>query len=71
MTKTNDEGSQRDLRAFVQTAEHQGGFLWVISLVDFAAREIKRSIVSDDVYSTRAAAQDAGDARLKAISADA
>jgi hypothetical protein len=58
------------LKAFVQTAEQTGGFVWVITLVDFAAREVRRSLVSEQVWETRAAAQDAGDARLAALAAD-
>jgi hypothetical protein len=60
-----------DVRAFVQTAEQMGGYVWVISLVDFDSRQVKRSLVSDENYTTRAAAHDAGDARLKALTADA
>jgi hypothetical protein len=44
--------------------------VWVIALIDFGAREVKRTLVSDEKYSTRAAAKDAGDARLKAITED-
>ncbi len=60
-----------DVRAFVQTAEQEGGYVWVITLVDFDARQVKRSLVSSENYATRAAAHDAGDARLKALTADA
>lgn len=59
-----------EVKAFVQTAEQTGGFVWVITLVDFAAREIRRSLVSDEPYSTRAAAKDAGEARLAALASD-
>ncbi|TKC92339.1 hypothetical protein FAZ69_01250 [Trinickia terrae] len=62
--------TQADVKAFVQTAEQAGGFVWVISLVDFAAREVKRALVSDESYSTPAAARDAGVARLAALAAD-
>ena len=62
--------SHGDIEAFVQTAEQTGGFVWVITLVDFAAREVRRSLVSEDVWATRAAAQDAGEARLAALAAD-
>jgi len=62
--------SNSELKAFVQTAEQTGGFVWVITLVDFAAREVRRSLVSEDVWATRAAAQDAGEARLAALAAD-
>ena len=66
--KTEQSG---EVRAFVQTAEQAGGYVWVITLVDFAARQVKRSLVSDENYATQAAAQDAGDARLKGMAADA
>ena len=65
--KADDKG---DVRAFVQTAEQGGEFVWVIALVDFAAREVKRCLVSDETWATRAAAKDAGDARLKALAED-
>jgi hypothetical protein len=65
--KGEDNG---DVGAFVQTAEHIGGYVWVITLVDFAARAVKRSLVSDEVFTTPAAAKDAGDARLSALAAD-
>jgi len=44
--------------------------VWVIALVDFGAREVKRTIVSDETYKNRAAAKDAGEARLKALEED-
>ncbi|MEM5368622.1 hypothetical protein V4C53_21645 [Paraburkholderia azotifigens] len=59
-----------DVRAFVQTAEQAGDYVWVIALVDFGAREVKRTIVSDETYNNRAAAKDAGEARLKALEED-
>ncbi|HTI18524.1 MAG TPA: hypothetical protein VL598_12735 [Trinickia sp.] len=65
--KTDHSG---DVQAFVQTAEQAGGYVWVITLVDFADRQVKRSLVSDENYLTRAAAHDAGDARLKALATD-
>jgi hypothetical protein len=68
MMKTEHSG---DVRAFIQTAEQAGSYVWVITLVDFDARQVKRSLVSDENYTTRAAAHDAGDARLKALTADA
>lgn len=69
--KSNDNANANgDVRAFVQTAEQTGGYVWVITLVDFAAKAVKRSLVSDETYATRAAAHDAGDARLKALAAD-
>lgn len=60
-----------DVSAFVQTAEHQGGYVWVLTLVDFVARDVKRSLVSDETYATSAAARDAGLARLQGMAADA
>ncbi|MBB5463439.1 hypothetical protein OKW30_005828 [Paraburkholderia sp. Clong3] len=65
--KSEDKG---DVRAFVQTAEQSGEHVWVITLVDFAAREVKRSLVSDETYATSAAARDAGEAHLKALEQD-
>jgi hypothetical protein len=59
-----------DVKAFVQTAEKAGEFVWVIALIDFGARELKRTLVSDESYSTAAAAKDAGVARLAALTAD-
>ncbi|NKJ49916.1 hypothetical protein CIC12_24910 [Burkholderia sp. SG-MS1] len=59
-----------DVQAFVQTAEQTGAYVWVITLVDFKSREVKRSLVSDGTYETRAAAKDAGEARLKALAVD-
>ncbi len=62
--------SDANVRAFVQTAERTGGYVWVIALVDFGAHTVKRALVSDETYSTAAAAHDAGDARLAALRAD-
>ncbi|MCG7401367.1 MULTISPECIES: hypothetical protein [Caballeronia] len=62
--------NEGDLRAFVQTAEQSGGFVWVITLVDFAAREVKRALVSEENFSTADAARDAGNDRLKGMSND-
>ncbi|MFM0625159.1 hypothetical protein [Paraburkholderia xenovorans] len=59
-----------DVRAFVQTAEQAGEFVWVITLVDFGAQKVKRSMVSDDTFAMRAAAQDAGEAYLKGLTED-
>jgi len=70
MATNTSAGTHGDIKAFVQTAEQTGGFVWVITLVDFAAREVRRSLVSEEVWSTRAAAQDAGEARLAALAAD-
>jgi hypothetical protein len=63
--------SNGDVSAFVQTAEHPGGYVWVLTLVDFGAREVKRSLVSEQTYATSAAARDAGQARLQSMAADA
>ncbi|KAA0079026.1 hypothetical protein [Trinickia soli] len=60
-----------DVSAFVQTAEHQGGYVWVLTLVDFAARDLKRSLVSEETYATSAAARDAGLDRLQGMAGDA
>jgi hypothetical protein len=57
------------LRAVVQTAEQAGGFVWVITLVDFGAGEVKRSMVSEENFATSDAARDAGNDRLKAMAA--
>jgi hypothetical protein len=65
--KTDHTG---DVRAFVQTAEQAGAYVWVITLVDFKNREIRRSLVSDETFATRAAAQDAGDTHLTALEED-
>ncbi|PRX31289.1 hypothetical protein B0G75_10571 [Paraburkholderia sp. BL18I3N2] len=63
-------GDSEAVRAFVQTAEQAGEFVWVITLVDFEAKKVKRSMVSDDRFAMRAAAQDAGDAYLKGLTED-
>ncbi|RQS63634.1 hypothetical protein DID96_29270 [Burkholderia sp. Bp8963] len=59
-----------NLRAFVQTAEHAGAFVWVISLVDFDAQNVRRAFVSDETFGTAAAARDAGEARLAGMRED-
>jgi hypothetical protein len=59
-----------DVKAFVHTAEQTGGWVWVITLVDFNAREVRRALVSEDTYTTQRAAKDAGDARLAALAHD-
>ncbi|WP_028218146.1 hypothetical protein [Paraburkholderia oxyphila] len=59
-----------DVSAFVHTAERTGGWVWVISLVDFAARDVRRIFVSDETYTNQRAAKDAGDARLEALAHD-
>jgi hypothetical protein len=68
MNETASNGE--DVRAFVQTAEQSGSYVWVITLVDFGAKKVKRSLVSDETYAMRAAAQDAGDAYLKGLAED-
>ncbi|MGG1948013.1 hypothetical protein AB1286_24955 [Trinickia sp. NRRL B-1857] len=65
------DAANGEISAFVQTAEHQGGYVWVLTLVDFGARDVKRSLVSDEIYATSAAARDAGNARLQGMAADA
>ncbi len=62
--------SNNHMQASVHTAEQAGEFVWVITLVDFDAREVKRTLVSDERYTLRAAAKDAGEARLAALAAD-
>jgi hypothetical protein len=62
--------NKSDVTAFVQTAEQTGSYVWVITLVDFKHREVKRTLVSDGTFETRAAAKDAGEAHLKALAAD-
>jgi hypothetical protein len=54
----------------VQTAEQAGGFVWVIALIDFEARELKRALVSDQNFATADAARDAGEDQLKGMSND-
>lgn len=65
-----DKGDKGDVRAFVHTAERTGGWVWVITLVDFAARDVRRALVSDETYTNQRAAKDAGDARLEALAHD-
>ena len=43
-TQANDS---EHVRAFVQTAEQAGEYVWVITLVDFGAQKVKRAMVSD------------------------
>ncbi len=62
--------SRPQLKAFVQTAPQAGRYVWVISLVDFSAQQIRRTFVSDDTFTTSDAARVAGDAELKAMAAD-
>jgi hypothetical protein len=62
--------NEGNLRAFVQTAEQAGGFVWIIALVDFSTQEVKRALVSEENFSTADAARDAGQDRLKGMSND-
>ncbi|WP_227459197.1 hypothetical protein [Cupriavidus pauculus] len=62
--------SRSQLKAFVHTAPQSGRYVWVISLVDFGAQQIRRTIVSDDTFTTSDAARVAGDAQLKAMAGD-
>jgi hypothetical protein len=62
--------NEGNLRAFVQTAEQAGGFVWVIALVDFSTKELKRALVSEENFATADAARDAGNDRLKGMSND-
>ena len=56
-----------DIVAFVDTAAQSGGYVWVLTIVDFSDQQIKRTAVCQENYPTQAAAQDAGDVRLKAL----
>jgi hypothetical protein len=47
--KANDSG---DVRACVQTAEQASAYVRVITLVDFGAQKVKRSMVSDDIFAS-------------------
>ncbi|KAI3589810.1 hypothetical protein D9X30_5393 [Cupriavidus sp. U2] len=62
--------SRPQLKAFVQTAPQAGRYVWVIALVDFGAQQIRRTMVSDDTFTTADAARVAGEAELKAMAAD-
>ena len=62
--------SRPQLKAFVQTAPQAGRYVWMISLVHFGWQQIRRTIVSDDTFTTSDAARVAGDAELKAMAAD-
>lgn len=62
--------SRPNLKAFVQTAPQAGRYVWVVALVDFDARQVRRAIVSDDTFTTSDAARDAGEAQLKAMAED-
>ncbi len=54
----------------MQTAEQAGGFVWVLALVDFESRELKRAMVSEENFATADAARDAGNERLQGMSND-
>lgn len=58
------------LQAVVGVAEQGGRYVWVITLVDFAAARIKRNFVSEETFATADAARDAGESRLAALAAD-
>ncbi|WP_354687563.1 hypothetical protein [Cupriavidus necator] len=62
--------SRPNLKAFVQTAPQAGRYVWIIALVDFDAKQIRRAIVSDDTFTTSDAARVAGEAQLKAAAED-
>lgn len=62
--------SRPNLKAFVQTAPQAGRYVWIIALVDFGAQQIRRTIVSDDTFTTADAARVAGEAQLKAMAED-
>lgn len=62
--------NESHLKAVVQTAAQGGRYVWTISLIDFDARELKRTIVSDDTFTTADAARDAGEAQLKGMAGD-
>ncbi len=62
--------SRPHLKAIVQTAPQTGRYVWIISLVDFSAEQIRRTIVSDDTFTTSDAARVAGEAELKAMASD-
>ncbi|WP_277187700.1 hypothetical protein [Caballeronia sp. BR00000012568055] len=66
----SSSSSNEARQAFVQTAEQAGGFVWVIALVDFETRELKRALVSEENFATADAARDAGTDRLKGMSND-
>ena len=58
------------VRASVHTAEHGGGYMWAITLLDVKENDVRRVMLSDDQFSTSAAARDAGEAALKGMSQD-
>jgi hypothetical protein len=62
--------SRTHLKAFVQTAPQAGRYVWIIALVDFGEQQIRRTIVSDDTFTTSDAARVAGEARLKGMAED-
>ncbi|MGO4277327.1 hypothetical protein SAMN05216321_101353 [Cupriavidus sp. OV038] len=68
---TESQSQQKgQVKAFVQTAPQAGRYVWIIALVDFSAQQVRRTIVSDDTFTTADAARVAGDAQLKAMAAD-
>ncbi|KND61885.1 hypothetical protein BVER_05950c [Candidatus Burkholderia verschuerenii] len=62
--------NEGNLKAFVTTAEQSGGFVWVMALVDFESREVRRAMVSEENFATADAARDAGNDRLKGMAND-
>ncbi len=58
------------VHASVHTAEHGGGYLWAITLLDVKENDVRRVMLSDDQFATPAAARDAGEAALKGMSQD-
>ncbi|TDN63141.1 hypothetical protein [Paraburkholderia sp. BL10I2N1] len=48
------------LQAVVQTAEQAGGYVRVITRLDFTSRAFRRSIFSEEAFATAAAEEDAG-----------
>ncbi|MEJ0004695.1 MAG: hypothetical protein WDN30_16265 [Pararobbsia sp.] len=58
------------VRASVHTAEHGGGYLWAITLLDLKESDVRRVLLSDDQFATSADARNAGEAALKGMSHD-
>lgn len=62
--------SKLHLKAILQTAPQAGRYVWVLSLVDFGEALIRRTIVSDDTFTTADAARVAGETALKGMASD-
>lgn len=62
--------SKLHLKAILQTAPQAGRYVWVLSLVDFGEEQIRRTIVSDDTFTTSDAARVAGETALKGMAND-